>query len=108
MFEVVCSAVLTPGKITQRVSRVRLPTREARRLIAEAWKIAHPPKPAARRARKAATPRPSARPYRVIAISVYEDDLAAIDAFILSETNSGRRTTRSGLFRSAMRLAGVS
>lgn len=41
----------------------------------------------------------SARPYRVIAVSVYEDDLAVIDAKVETLRARGVRTSRSALLR---------
>lgn len=128
----VCTAILTRGEITQRVDRIIRPTRDAKKMIERAELIRRkvllvedrraatmkilrsPPCIATPRHRRRA-PNPgrrgptlphtnskSARPFRVIAISVYLDVLKQIDDAVSGLKASGHtKMTRSQLLRLA-------
>lgn len=103
----ICTAVIVRGAVTQRVDRVIRATRDARALIAEAERI--------RREREAADnprrlglcePHPAsrARPFRVISISIYCDELQRLDAMVATAKRNGRASAnRSSMIRSAIR-----
>ena len=125
MSRAIATAIIVPGKVTQRVSRVIRPHREAVELLARADAIAaaratNPdgpvtepapvPKPSSgRRARRVARghrlpPRhASRRRYVVLAVSTYRRDLAALDAAVDRVRAAGaRRANRSWLIRVAI------
>lgn len=99
------------------VGDVVSPKPEASRLVLEAAvacaarSAPQPPAPPAApagRQRLPRAPRAPARPYVVVAISAYLDDLAAIDAEIVRRKAAGdRRASRSGLIREALSKLGV-
>jgi hypothetical protein len=130
-FEARCTAVLSPGAITQRVDRVIRPRREAVDMIRTAQMnadyaaaevaanlaltavVARKPAPAARprrRRSRPATARPprAARGYKIVCVSFYDDDLAAIDEAVERlRAARHRRMSRSGLLRLAFSLLDV-
>jgi hypothetical protein len=127
-FEARCTAVLSPGAITQRVDRVIRPRRESVDMIRAAQMNAdyaaaelrateplRSPDPvpvadrcAPRRPRGRAGTRRPARKFKIISISVYDEDLAAIDAAVEALRAAGHRDMfRSKLLRLAFRLLDV-
>lgn len=103
----VCTAILTPGSVTQRVDRVIRATPEARRLLAEADRIARErdPDENLRRRGMCEPHRQSAeRPFRVIGVSIYCDELQALDALVARRRRLGESSlSRSKLIRMAVR-----
>lgn len=94
--QLACTAILTPGEVTQRVDRVISPKRSARLLIARAEQIR-------RRWQRRGTNAPGERGYRVIAVSMYRDDLDAMHHAVdqlIAAGHSGM--TRSRLIRIAL------
>ena len=130
-FEVICTAVLTPGVTTQRVDRVIRPRKEARELIGRASRIFHRAQRIEdrrrrgaerqrriaerrlaadlRRSARAERPDPvahersnPARPFRIISISTYTDTLVEIDAAVSRLRAAGHtKMSRSELLRIA-------
>lgn len=93
-YRVLCTAVLTPGAITQRVDWVARPTREARRVIAAAARV------------KRRHVEPGDAEYRTICVSTYPDQLAELDARVERLRRGGLRgMSRSWLIRLALQLA---
>lgn len=126
IFEARCTAVLVPGTITQRVDRVIRPRREARDLIAAAQRnvIVADPSPriappvavvpgpmvtVRRRPRsRSGQPRRPGRKFKIVSISVYDEDLAAIDAAVDRLRAEGHRHMfRSKLLRIAFSLLDI-
>lgn len=98
----ICTAIILPGAVTQRVDRVIRPTREARDMIASAWEIGK--KSARRYGPCEPHPKSGSRPWRVVAISIYVDDLARLDAMVAkAKRNGDSKMSRSKLLRAAVR-----
>lgn len=103
----VCTAIVVPGAVTSRVDRVIRATPEARALLAEAETI--------RRERTIAEnprrlglcePHPASRskPFRIVSVSIYCDELQALDAMVAARKREGQSTmSRSKLIRSAVK-----
>lgn len=101
MGTVVCSAILEPGAITQRVASVRLPSEEATALLGDAERLrmrGH------RRAVRKNHERDRERGFCAIGISIYPDDLADLDEAVEDLKAAGRTDmSRSKLLRIAFR-----
>lgn len=100
------TAVLTRGKITQRVGRIGPPTKEAVRFVEGAARIANLRRRGARMDRQT---RPGSRPFRIIGVSMYSDVLKRIDRAVLELKDAGLgRMSRSELIRIAFDRLDVS
>jgi len=124
-FRAICTAVVVPGEITQRIDRVIRPTSEARAMIARAaqiWRksdrarrgqerqrrmsakrLAADLRIAAKATRRRREPHHNsteARPFQIISISIYQDTLAQLDAAVRRFREAGILTmSRSELLR---------
>lgn len=106
----ICTAVVVPGAITARVDRVIRATPDARKLIAEADRIGKERRAAPglgnERRNGWCEPHPSSagRPFRVIGVSIYCDDLNKLDRIVAARKRAGQSTaSRSGLIREAVK-----
>lgn len=102
-----CTAVLVAGAVTQRIDRVIRPTREARDLIARAERIGKEGRIDENPRRLGlCEPHPDSgrRPFRVVTISIYCDELARLDALVAKARRNGdSKMSRSKLLRAAVR-----
>jgi hypothetical protein len=103
----ICTAIVVRGAVTQRVDRVIRATPEARKLIAEAESIRRERAIGDNRRRLGlCEPHPAsrARPFRVISISIYCDELQRLDAMVAAARRSGKASmSRSRMIRSAIK-----
>lgn len=100
----ICTAIVVPGAVTARVDRVIRPTREARELLAEADRIRRERLGTARSASCEPHPNSASRPFRVVSISIYVDELARLDALVAKQRRAGKATAnRSAVIRAAVK-----
>lgn len=103
----ICTAIVVPGAVTQRIDRVIRATREARELLARA-DIIRKERMAQENPRRVGLcephPNSASRPFRVIGISIYCDDLQRLDALVAKARRNGNANmSRSKLIREAIK-----
>lgn len=103
----ICTAVLVPGAVTQRVDRVIRATPSARAVIAQAYEIAKARNPSENPRRMGlCEPHPASadRPFRVVSVSIYCDELQALDKLVARRKREGQSSaSRSKVIRAAVK-----